>query len=200
MRHSARDKLVLAFQKGSAFTLTEARNAGISSRTLYRLCESGDAIRLSRGVFQAVDASSPASPDYASIAKRVPKGVLCLVSALYHHELSTEIPRTVHLAIHRNASIPKLDFPKLRVFRMSSPSFDFGVEQAVIDGVELQVYSREKTIADCFKYRNRLGVDLAVEALRYYMTTQDRNPGLVLEMAAVCRVAKIIRPYLEALV
>ncbi|MHC4887750.1 MAG: type IV toxin-antitoxin system AbiEi family antitoxin domain-containing protein [Planctomycetota bacterium] len=83
---------------------------------------------------------------------------------------------------------------------MSSPSFDFGVEQAVIDGVELQVYSREKTIADCFKYRNRLGVDLAVEALRYYMTTQDRNPGLVLEMAAVCRVAKIIRPYLEALV
>ncbi|MEI7436754.1 MAG: type IV toxin-antitoxin system AbiEi family antitoxin domain-containing protein [bacterium] len=200
MRQSMQDKLNEVGRHGGTFMTGEVKRAGISTRTLYRLRESGEVARVSRGVYQIADAPGTISPDYAAIAKRVPEGVICLLSALYHHDLTTEIPREIHLAVHRDANVPRLDYPRVRVFRMSSHPFNAGIEHIVIGGAKLRIFSPEKTIADCFKYRNRLGTAVAVEALKNYMSRRGRNPGRVLEMARVCRMDKVVRPYLEALV
>ena len=200
MRQTMQNKLTAAGCHSGTCTVGEAQRGGISPRSLYRLCRSGQVARVSRGVFQITGAPDAGSPDYAAIAKRVPDGVVCLLSALYHHDLTTEIPREIHLAVSRDANVPRLDYPRVRVFRMSENPFNAGIERKVIGGTELRIYSPEKTIADCFKYRNSLGTDVAVEALKTYMTRRGRNPGLILDMARVCRVEKIMRPYLEALV
>lgn len=141
-----------------------------------------------------------ATPDYAAIKKRVPDGAVCLISALYHHGLTTEIPRKIHLAVHRDANIPRIDYPPVRIFRMSPRPFSTGVEQMEIGGVEMNIFSPEKTIVDCFKYRDKLGLDLAIEGLKNYLSRRDARPTAVLEMAKLCRVETIIKPYLEALV
>ncbi len=193
------DKLAAAARPGGTFTSAEIRCADISPRTLTRLCRAGKVTRISRGVYQITDAKDAASPDYAAIAKRVPAGVVCLLSALYHHDLTTEIPLEICLAVNRNAAIPRIDYPCVRVFRMSTASFNAGIERQIIGGVEMRVYSAEKTIADCFKFRNRIGLDLAVESLKAYMARRGRNPELVRKMAKVCRVEKVMRPYLETL-
>ena len=194
------DKLVAGAHPGGTFTASEARRAGISPRTLDRLRQAGEVTRISRGVYQMTDAQDAASPDYAVIAKRVPTGVVCLLSALYHHDLTTEIPREICLAVSRAANVPRIGYPRVRIYRMSAGSFAAGIERKVVDGVELRVFSAEKTLADCFKYRNRIGPDVAVEALKNYMARRGRNIERVRKMAKVCRVEKIIYPYLEALV
>lgn len=200
MRQTMLDKISAAGWHGGTFTTGEAQRGGISPRTLYRLCKSGAVARVSRGFFQVTDAPDAVSPDYAAIAKRVPEGVICLLSALYHQDLTTEIPRQINLAISRDASVPRLDYPRVRVFRMSATPFAAGIEHRVIGGTEMRIFSPEKTIADCFKYRNSLGLSVAVEALKSYMTRRNRNPGRVLDMARICRVENILRPYLESLV
>lgn len=200
MRQRKLDQLSTAADLGGTFTSAEARRAGVSPRTLGRLRQAGKVMRLSRGVYQVAEARDAGSPDYAVVAKRVPLGVVCLLSALYHHELTTEIPREICLAVSRDASVPRIDCPAVRVFRMSAAAFAAGVERKVVDGVELRMYSAEKTLADCFKYRNRIGTDVAVESLKAYMARRGRNLERVRKMAKVCRVEKIMRPYLESLV
>ena len=199
MGQSVRQRLKALGGAGGTFTTGEAVRAGLSARTLYRRCGAGEVTRVSRGVYQITGATNAISPDYAAIAKRVPNGVICLLSALYHHGLTTEIPREIHIAVSRDASIPRLDYPRVRVFRMSPAPFQAGIEQLTIGGAELRIFSPEKTLADCFKYRNLFGVSTAVEALRSYVSRQGGNPGRILDMARVCRVEEIIRPYLEAL-
>lgn len=199
MRQNKLEKLAAVAHPGGTFTSAETRCADISPRTLARLCRAGKVTRISRGVYQITDAKDAASPDYAAIAKRVPAGVICLLSALYHHDLTTEIPREICLAVNRNAAIPCIDYPRVRVFRMSAASFAAGIERKVVDGVKLRIYSAEKTITDCFKYRNRIGTDVAVEALKAYMARRGCNPERVRKMAKICRVEKIMRPYLETL-
>ncbi|NLG00226.1 MAG: transcriptional regulator [Lentisphaerae bacterium] len=200
MRQSVRSGLAGVSLDGGTFTPSEAQSHGISTRTLYRMLQSGKVTRLSRGVYQMADAPDAGSTDYAVIAKRVPNGVVCLLSALYHHELTTEIPHKIYLAVTRDARVPRLDYPPVRVFRMSSASFTPGIEKRAIGGIETRIYSPEKTIADCFKFRNSIGLDVAVEALKNYMTRRGRNPDRVLEMAKVCRVEKVMRPYLNAII
>ena len=192
----------IAREHSGTFTLQNVKNAGISTRTFYRMRDAGEVIGISRGVYQLADNQerTQASPEYAILKARVPQSVLCLISALYHHELTVEIPRCVHIAINRNSAIPRIDYPKLRIYRMSEQSYNAGIEQRVIDGVTLNIYSPEKTIADCFKYRNRLGTDLAVESLKNYLSQKNAKPSEVLRMAKTCRVEKVIYPYMEALV
>lgn len=199
MRQTRLGRLAAAVHPGGTFTSAETRRVGISPRTLARLCRAGKVMRISWGVYQITDAKDAASPDYAAIAKRVPAGVICLLSALYHHGLTTEIPREICLAVNRSAPIPCIDCPRVRVFRMSAASFAAGIERQIVGGVEMRMYSAEKTLADCFKFRNRIGLDVSVESLKAYMVRRDRNPERVRMMAQVCRVEKIMRPYLETL-
>ena len=201
MRQSTRSKLSRAARRNSSvFTTSEARREGLSSRTLYRLRDAGKVVCISRGVFQLAGTNGASTPDYAAIKKRVPDGVVCLISALYHHGLTTEIPRKIHLAVHRDAHIPRIDYPPVRIFRMSPRPFSTGVEQMEIGGVEMNIFSPEKTIADCFKYRDKFGLDLAIEGLKNYLSRRAARPTAVLEMAKLCRVEPVIKPYLEALV
>jgi len=198
MRQKTREKLKRLAEKG-AFSAREAMCVGLTHRTIYRLCKAGELIRISRGVYQVTDFAGTASPDYAVVSKRVPGGVLCLISALYHHDLTTEIPREIHLAVNRNSNIPRIEWPKVRVFRMSPRQFNAGIERKTLQGIKMKIFSREKTIADCFKYRNLYGIELGFEALKLYVEQRGSNLSAVLEMARICRVEGVIRPYLEFL-
>ena len=183
---------------GGTLRTTEALAAGIHPRTLYAMRNSGQIEALARGVYRLAGLPPLANPDLATVAKRIPHGVICLISALAFHELTTQIPHEVHVAIARTARRPRLAFPPLRVYRFSSAAFEAGVDTHTMDGISIRVYSPEKTLADCFKYRSKIGMDVVLEALRAYRRRQPRFQN-VLKYAKICRVERLMRPYLEAL-
>jgi predicted transcriptional regulator of viral defense system len=152
-----------------------------------------------RGIYRLSTAPALTSPDLVSVAIRIPRAVICLISALAHHGLTTQVPHAVDVALPSHAQIPKLDGIPLRVFWYSDPSFSAGLEVVLIDQVPVRVYSPEKTIADCFKYRNKIGLDIAIEALRAYRErTRKLDYQAISRFAKVNRVEKVMRPYLEA--
>lgn len=139
-------------------------------------------------------------PDLMTVAEKVPKGVLCLISALAYHKMTTQIPHEVYLAISRNSEPPRLAYPPLRIFRFSGEAFSAGIRRERLDGVAVRIYDREKTLADCFKYRNKIGMDTVLEALRFYRELGKPKVDALLHYAKICRVASVMRPYLEAIV
>lgn len=177
----------------------EAIRLGVHPRTLYALRDTGELEKVSRGLYRLSAAPPLTSPDLVSVAIRIPRARICLISALAHHGLTTQVPHAVDLALPSHAQIPKLDGIPLRVFWYSEPSFSSGIEVVSIDRVPVRLYSREKTIADCFKYRNKIGLDVAIEALRNYRE-RTRKPDFqaLFEFARIDRVEKLMRPYLEA--
>ena len=183
---------------GGILRTREVLKAGIHRRTLYSMRDAGELEQLARGVYRLADMPPLSNPDLATVGKRVPQGVVCLISALAFHELTTQIPHVVHLALPRTARTPKLAYPPLRIYRFSAEAFKAGAEMHTIEGVEVRVYDAEKTLADCFKYRNKIGLDVVLEALRAYRGRRGARLQQVLEYARVCRVESAIRPYLEA--
>lgn len=186
--------------KGGCLRTSDALKAGIHPRTLYQLRDAGILIRLSRGVFQIANQSTSDDPDLVLVSKRVPNGVICLISALAIHDLTTQIPHAVHLAIPRTARYPDIKEVPLQVHRYSMRSFETGILYHDIGNIKIRVYDAEKTIADCFKYRNKIGLDLTIEALRSYRQRPHASMQRILEYARIDRVETRIRPYLEALV
>jgi predicted transcriptional regulator of viral defense system len=138
-------------------------------------------------------------PDLVAVALKVPGAVICLVSALAYHELTTQVPHEVHIALPRGTEPPRLKQPPVRIFWFAGPAFAQGIETHKVDNISVRIYSPEKTLADCFKYRNKIGLDVAVEALRLYRSKRRPRVGELMHYARICRVEKIIRPYLEAL-
>ncbi len=185
-------------KRGGTLRTSEALAAGIHPRTLYSMRDRGELDQAGRGLFRLTDLPPLSEPDIVMVAKKVPQGVICLISALALHQLTTQIPHEIHLALPRSARHPKLDGPPIQIFRFSSASFEAGVETRQIDGVAIRIYSAEKTLADVFKYRNKVGLDVAIEALRNYRDRRKPKFQQVLEFARVCRVEKVMRPYLEA--
>jgi predicted transcriptional regulator of viral defense system len=191
---------VRVFQtQGPILRTGEVLGAGVHPRTLYALRNEGVVHQLSRGVYCLADAPPLGNPDLVVVAKKIPKGIVCLISALSFHHLTTQIPREVYLALPRGSEYPRLMHPPLRIFQFAEPALRAGVENHEVDGCQIQVYSAEKTLADCFKFRNRIGTDTAVEALRFYRERRKPKIGDLLRYAAICRVTHIMRPYLEAL-
>ena len=184
--------------RGGMLRMTEAMHAGIHRRTLYGMRDSGVLERIGRGLYRLADLPALMSPDLVSVALKVPKGVICLISALSLHDMTTQIPHEVYLALERGAEPPRLEYPPTRYFWFSEAAFSAGIEIHNIDGVELRVYTIEKTLADCFKYRNKIGLDTAVEALRLYREQKQLRVGELVKYAKVCRVESVMRPYLEA--
>jgi predicted transcriptional regulator of viral defense system len=173
---------------------------GIAPRTLYAMRETGQLIQESRGVYRLVDASFDSQIDLAHVALRVPKGVICLISALAFHELTTQIPHAIYLALPNQAEKPRLEYPRLRLFWLSTKPYTSGIEEHTLDGVTVRIYGIEKTIADCFKFRNKIGLDVALEALREALRYKRCSVEGLLRFAQIDRVERIIRPYLEAMV
>ena len=155
--------------------------------------------QLSRGLYRLADLPALSNPDLVTVALKIPAGVVCLISALAYHEITTQIPHEVHVALPRGTEPPRLKHPPLRVFWFTGRSFTEGIETHKVDGIRLRVYSPEKTLADCFKYRNKLGLDTVLEALRLYRSRKRPNVDELMKFARVCRVEKVMRPYLEAL-
>ena len=131
------------------------------------------------------------------VAKRIPSAVVCLISALAIHELTSQIPHVVQIALRPGARTPRIGHPPIEVFRFSKISLAAGVEERQIDGMTVRVFSPEKTLADVFKFRNRIGLEVALEALRNYARRKRRRFDLILEFAQICRVERVMRPYLE---
>ena len=186
-------------RKGGLLRMADAVRAGVHRDTLRVMVERGELEKISRGLYRLIDSQMPTHPDLAAVAVKVPHGVICLISALAYHELTTQIPHEVYLAIDRNSEPPRIEFPPVRTFRFSGAAFTEGVERHKVDSVTLRVYSREKTIADCFKFRNKIGLDTCVEALRRYRESRGFNPDVLLRYAAICRVKQVMRPYIEAM-
>jgi len=186
-------------EHGGMLRTSQAIQLSIHPRTLYALRDAGEIERVGRGLYRLSSAPALSSPDLVPIAIRIPRAVVCLISALAHHRLTTQIPHAIDIALPSHAKVPKVDGAPLRVFWYPSPSFRAGVEVTAIDDVSVRIYSAEKTIADCFKYRNKIGLDVAIEALRAYgERTPKPNRAALTEFAQINRVQKIMRPYLEA--
>jgi predicted transcriptional regulator of viral defense system len=185
--------------QGRFIRTAQALKAGIHSRTLYQLRDSGCLEQISRGVYRLAERDPISDPDLFTVATRIPQGVICLVSALAIHQITTQIPRAVEIALPRGAESPRLDYPPIALHRFSATSFSAGIDVREVDGIPLRVYSPEKTIADCCKFRHQLGMDVFLEALTLYQQRKQANFAAILEYAQVCRVGTAIRPYLEAI-
>lgn len=177
----------------------EAIRLGTHPRTIYALRDRGVLEALARGLYRLASLPPLTEPDLVTVARRVPRGVICLVSALAFHGLTTQVPHAVHLALERGSESPRLSYPPLRVFRFTGAAFHEGIEEPTVDGTLLRIYSKEKTIADCFKFRNKLGLDLSIEALREWQRQRPTGPDELLRYARIDRVERIVRPYLQAI-
>ena len=172
---------------------------GIPRVSLTRAVRRGQLERIGRGLYGLPGRPVSAHGVLAEVASRVPKGVVCLLSALRFHGLTTQAPFEVWLAIENKAIAPKLDYPPLRIVRFSGAALTEGVEEHVVDGVMVRVTGVAKTVADCFKYRNKIGLDVALEALREAWREKRMTSDDLWRYAKVCRVANVMRPYLESM-
>lgn len=161
--------------------------------------DSGALVIVSRGVYRLTGSEPLGHPDLVTVAARIPCSVICLKSALAFHEITTQIPHVVHLALPRGAEQPRLDFPPINTYRFSAETFNAGVVIHKIDGVDVRIYSAEKTLADCLKFRNKVGIDTVVEAIRFYRERKPIRVDDLMRYASICRVEKVIHPYLEAI-
>jgi len=172
---------------------------GIPRYYLQLLHASGAADRVGRGLYVPTDAAVSEHHSLAEASVRTPNGIVSLLSALRFHGLTTQIPFQVWIAIEEKSWAPRISHPPLRIVRFSGTAWSYGVEQHVIEGVPIRVYSPAKTVADCFKYRNKIGIDVAVEALRETLRHRRATPDELMAAAATCRMTRVITPYLQAL-
>jgi len=167
---------------------------------LDRLHRRGQIERVARGLYAWPDADLGENQTLAEAARQVPRGIICLLSALRFHGLTTQSPHEVWMALPPKAWLPRIEHPKLRIFRFSGNSLTKGVEEHAMKGAALRVYSPAKTVADCFKYRNKVGLDVALEALRDCWKQRRSTMDALWEAARICRMTNVMRPYLESLI
>lgn len=179
--------------------LAELRAEGVTAATMSRMERDGEVLRLARGLYQLPDAPLDAHHSLAEAAKRVPKGVVCLVSALAFHQLTDQLPRQVWIAIGQKDWAPKADGAPVRLVRFTDRLLTEGVESHTVEGVSIKVFGIAKTIADCFRYRNKIGLSVAIEGLQEALRQRKTTPGEIARQAERGTVATVIRPYLEAL-
>ena len=199
-RKTAKDEVLALVRRRGVLRPRDLTLHGISREILRRLHAEGQLERRGRGLYVLADAALSEHEMLAQAAARVPHSVLCLLSALRFHGLTTQNPAEVWLAIDRKARAPKEPELPLRIVRFSGAARTAGLNTHVVDGVRVRVYEPAKTVADCFKYRNKIGVDVAIEALRECWRSRRCTADELWRYAAICRVANVMRPDLEAVV
>lgn len=195
---NASDKVLQWVRAAGAIRPRELEAQGVSRKHLQRLYEQGLLDRSGRGVYVPKGSDLSENQSLVEVSQRVPSGVVCLLSALRFHDLTTQNPFEVWVALPPRSWHPQLDYPPLRVVSLSGAAFTEGVEEHHVGGALVRVYSPAKTVADCFKYRNKIGLDVALEALRDYRRRFRGDTDALWHFAQVCRVARVLRPYLEA--
>jgi predicted transcriptional regulator of viral defense system len=171
---------------------------GVPREYLLRLMRQGVIRRTARGVYEVSDAKPTEHHSLAVVAKEIPKGVVCLLSALRFHELTTQQPSEVWLGVHIRSRSPRMSTTKHRLVRYSEKTLKAGVEVHQLEGVPVRIFTAAKTVADCFKYRSKIGLDVAIEALKDTLKRRKATVDEIERYAKICRVSRIIRPYLEA--
>ena len=186
-------------QHGGVMRTNQALMQGIHPAALYRLVEDGQVTRLARGLYRLSSAHEFSNPDLAVVAAKAPNAVVCLISALAFHGITTQVPRAVHLAVPRGRYAGlRLRTPPVKIYRFDVPTFDQGIELHKIDGVAVRIYGVARTLVDCFKYRNKLGLDVAIEALRYARARKRISNREILYFARLLRQDRVMAPYLES--
>ena len=196
----AQERLLDLARKRGSVTRQEAVAAGIHTQTLSRLVRSGDLERVGRGLYRLPETPITENHGFALVAAAVPKAVICLISALRFHEIGTQLPHEVWIAIDRRSRRPSIEYPRLRVFRFGGVALTEGIETHSLEGETVRIYTAAKTVADCFKYRNKVGLDVALEALREAWRDRRFTMDEIHRYARICRVEQVMRPYLELLV
>lgn len=185
-------------KNGGQLRMSEAIAHGITRYMLYSLRDKGIIEQVSRGVYRLVELPPMSSPDLVTVSLRFPNAVICLISALSYHNITTQIPRAVSVAVKRDSRVPSLDYPPIQAHRFSNEAYISGIDNHKIDGVLVKIYNPEKTLADCFKFRNKIEMEVVLEALKLYRSRQQFNLEKLLTYAKICRVKNIMTPYLEA--
>jgi predicted transcriptional regulator of viral defense system len=195
------DSLVELFKRcGGVAQYPDIKKAGFHNDTLQTLIAAGRIKKIGRSVYRLTEMDDLVNPDLVLAAIGAPKGVVCLISALYFYEVTDEIPRHVDLAILRGAHANKINHPPVKYYRFTQDAWQAGIEVRKIVGQQVRIYSLAKTIADCFKFRNKIGFDVALKALKTALSEKKVSPKEIMMYAKTCRVVKVIQPILESLI
>ena len=198
-RNTPTDRARLLLEQLGIARSRDLERAGISRTQIRRLLERGQIERVGRGLYRRPGSPLSERQNLVEIARRVPGGIVCLLSALRFHGLTTQNPFEIWLAIDHKAWRPRVEHPPLRLVYLSGPALSEGVEEHEVDGALVRVFCAAKTVADCFKFRNKIGTDVAVEALREYRRASPKQLEAVWRFSEIDRVTQVIRPYLEAI-
>jgi len=178
--------------------LRDARAEGIHPEVLRRLARQGQLVKIARGIYAPASADLSTHHDLALASARVPHGTICMLSALSYHEIGTQLPHEVWMMIDRRSRKPRIDRPAMRFVLASGPALALGIEHVEINGAAVRIFNPAKTVVDCFRYRRHIGLEAAIEAMRETLRQRRGTPSQIDEYARQCRVASVIRPYLEA--
>ena len=200
MKTAQFEKSIKVFEENHGILkLSQAAKFGIPKHTVYEMFSKGILIKEEKGIYRLSTTEPLGNPDLVQVSLFIPKAVVCLISALYFHGLTTQVPHGVHIALPNNVPKPRIEYPPLDVYWLSKNSYASGIGEYALDGVLVRIYNREKTIADCFKFRKRIGEDVAIEALKDYMRQPKRQIDDILRYARINRVEKVIQPYLRTI-
>lgn len=178
----------------------DVREHGWSAQMLIKLHQAGKLVRVTRGLYALPGAEPSTHRSLAEVCRRVPKGVVCLLSALQFHEIGTQLPHEVWIGVPEGTQTPAVDYPPLRIVRLRGAAYAEGIETATEEGSAIRVYSIEKTVADCFKFRHKIGLDVALEALKDAWAQRKLSADRLTHFARINRVEKVLQPYVEAVV
>jgi predicted transcriptional regulator of viral defense system len=200
MQISQTDQAIKALKTRGIARLSELMAAGVAQETVARMVRTGRITRLARGLYQLPGSDLESAHGLAEASKLVPKGVVCLVSALQFHELTVQLPRSIWLAIETGARTPSLSYPPVQFVRFAKKALAEGTEQHKIEGVTVRITNPAYTIADCFRFRSKVGLDVALEGLREALKRKTTTADAIMKAAQRRRIWSKLRPYLEAMV
>lgn len=198
---SSRETELINFfkKKGGLASYAEIVEAGFNKVLLKAAVDSNRVQKIDRGLYRLSEGVSLSHPDLAAISIRIPNGVVCLVSALSFHEATKEVPQCVDIAIPRGSHATRIKYPPVRFYRFDPKMWELGMEEHKIEGHSIKVYSLARTVADCFKFRNKIGVDVAREALKTAVIEKKIKLKEIMQYSKTCRVDRIVKPLLEAM-
>lgn len=177
--------------------LSQAKEFKIDPHTISDMVLDGLLTKEARGLYRLSDLPPLSNPDLVQISLLVPQSVVCLISALAFHQLTTQIPYQIYIAIPQDTKKPRINYPPLEVVKLTNTVYSAGIQEHILDGIPVRIYNKEKTVADCFKFRNKIGKDIAIEALKDYMHLPGSEVEKLIYYAKICRVENIMRPYME---
>ena len=199
-RSTQTDAALRALHDHGMSRLSELMAMGVRQETVARLVRDGRVVRLARGLYQLPDSDLQTAHGLAEACKLVPKGIVCLVSALQFHELTVQLPRSIWMAIEKSARTPRISAPPIQFVRFGTTTLSEGIERHTIEGVTVRVTKPAYTVADCFRFRSKVGLDVALEGLREALKQKKCNPDAIMKAAQRRRIWTKLRPYLEALI